>query len=327
MAITNTTTVEYIFNTLTQFETKVAGNNLIAGGLYFVENTVRLAKTGNTYNVIGGMQVGTPPALADAEVGIFYYDPTSGILQFVSDDKYVYLTAGVTSIKYGTGTDAGKIFFVRHDGTEIELTLPKTTVIDDADPSDMVLPTEKAVVEYVEAQVGALIGGIRPMGVLIPGTTTIASAKQGDMYRVNAAGTYLSVPVEVGDWVVFITNTTSPQQAHFVVYPGVENPAVDSLDSTSTVLPLAANQGRVLKGLIDDLDEAKIGKIEDADGGKVAITTAEGEVSESAFTLNSTDTMNTDPETASLNKIPNERQIANALQAVAAGAVKYWQTS
>jgi len=166
MAITNTTPLEFFFNDMPQFTGKVSDGELLIGALYFVGNTVRLATAENDAVMMGSVQMGTPPDKADAEEGVFYYDPNTGVLQMMvkkgAVKDWAYLTRSFSAIRYGTiGEEEGKIFFVQQDGEEVELVLPITKAIDEDDPSDVLLPTERAIVEYIAEKMGTVASGVR----------------------------------------------------------------------------------------------------------------------------------------------------------------------
>ena len=183
MAITVGTKLDFYFNTKVEFETKVTGDALVTGALYFVEGTIYLATDDDEYIVFGGSIIGAPPSdPADAMPGVWYYNPVTKLLSIVLDSTWVHFNNAFSTISYGTGQDEGKIFFGTIDGDatkRVELVIPKTTAIDTVTPSDINFTTEKVVFDLVVAYLGQLEGGIRYIGEITPSTTVVASAKQG----------------------------------------------------------------------------------------------------------------------------------------------------
>jgi hypothetical protein len=260
------------------FDAKAIAGELVDGHLYFVGNLIYLALTASTYQVFGGMSTGTPPT--DPDEGIFYYDPTTGVLKIFIDGKWVILTNAIASIVPGTGVDEGSFVITTVTGETTVLSLPKTTGINEANATDALLPTEKAVVDYITAKLGAFAGGVIFRGAIdgsvAGGVASLSPAPlTGSLYKVSADGTFDGEDIALGDWVIFSSPTT------YHIFKGVELAAVDNLVSTDTLSPLAANQGRVLDGKITDLDKAKMDKIDSATGGKIALTLAAGNVEES----------------------------------------------
>jgi len=108
---------------------------------------------------------------------------------------------------------------------------------------------------------GMTYKGVFNASIPSPDLAAIAS-KQGDFYKVSVAGTYLGISLLVGDMIIInkdvavgaitaadidkIDNTESANLLH-------TTDVVDNLLSNSATLPLSANQGFVLKGLIDAL--------------------------------------------------------------------------
>ena len=94
-----------------------------------------------------------------------------------------------------------------------------------------------------------------------PDLATIAS-KQGDFYKVSVAGTYLGIPLFVGDMMIINKDVAvgAIAAADIDVIDNTEaadilrsGSIVDSLLSSDPTKVLSANQGFVLKGLIDAL--------------------------------------------------------------------------
>jgi len=87
---------------------------------------------------------------------------------------------------------------------------------------------------------------------------------KGDFYKVSVAGTYLGVEYAVGDNLYFnkdVASGTTVVAADIDKIDNTESPdilrtgdVIDNLLSTEVAKPLSANQGRILKGLIDALD-------------------------------------------------------------------------
>jgi len=331
MSITQTTQVKFRFMAAADFGAKVTAGTLDAGSLYFVGSVIYLALSGSTYQSFGGSQIGAAPTNPNnAEVGVWYYEPTTGILNIAVRMKngdhaetvqYITVTEAFSSIEYGSD---GGIYFVQLNGDRIELELPVTDDIDSAE--DHTLPTRKAVVDYVTEKIGGVLGGVRHQGGISP-TVLPTSAKQGDLYRVKESFLFHGTELEPGDWVVFKIDATAPftEGIHFDVFTGVENPAMDNLDSTSSVLPLAANQGRVLDEKITELDEAKIDKMVHGAAGEIVQSHADGTVFRSGMTFSTAGSI---PSigTASTTAVPNEAAIAASLANVAQSAVVNWLT-
>lgn len=86
----------------------------------------------------------------------------------------------------------------------------------------------------------------------------------GDTYKVTVAGTYLGVELAVNDTIIFNTDVPAGTTLTGADFDKIDNTEsedllktgdiVDNLTTQSAVLPLSANQGYVLKGLIDALD-------------------------------------------------------------------------
>ena len=307
------------------FDTLATNGDLVVGGIYFVGNTIYLAVAEDEYNVYGGTKVGTPPSDPEEFIpGIFYYNPVTKevftAIWDVEEEEFALVNVGATFI--GVKKVDDKVYLVRADGSEVLMPLPITTSINATTPSNNVLPAESAVVNYVMTEIGKVVGGIRYVGELIPGTTTIATATRGDLYRVSAAGTFLSATLVAGDWVVFNTDTVSPASGEFDVFSGVENAAIAALTSDDNVLPLAASQGKVLKGLVDDLEEGKLDKFAAGDGGNIVTTASDGTLVDTLTVATSVNIA--DPGSASATALTNEQAVASAINsAVAAAAVKW----
>jgi hypothetical protein len=325
--ITNTTPLQFFFNDLPQFEGKVAEDTLVPGGLYFVGNSVRLATTENAFDIIGGVQIGTPPDKADAEEGVFYYDPNTGVLQIIakkgSEKDWIYLTQGFSAIRYGEEADGeeGQIFFVQQNGEEVELALPITKAIDEDDPSEVLLPTEKAIVAYIAEKLGTVASGLYYMGTIDASTPPLTvPIRKGEMWRVVADVTFMGVSLRAGDWFVAKANVATPTapagDTHFDIFPYVEVVPYAGLDSGDDHVPLAASQGTVIVKRIEDLDEAKIDKIEDAEGGRVALTTAEGGIIESELTVVTSNPGIDLTGGASDSKLPTEKAVATQVNRI-----------
>jgi len=323
MAITTTTRLRFRFVSAQDFNTKVSTSVLDPGSLYFVGSSIYLATSENTYELFGGVQVGTaPPSAANAE-NVWYYDPTTGALKYAIKDgaskKYINVVEALTTVRVDPVT--GEVFFGRLDGTEIELPLPKATTIRTSGASDALLATEKAVHDYVSAEIGGVAGGIHFRDVLTVaniGTMLTSGAEIGDMYRVaekitNPAVFGGSITLYSGDWVIFKENTTVTPfvSGDYCVLRGVENAAVDAGIENEHVLPLSAHGAFLLQELITALEDGKIDLISNADGGKIVTSNSDGSVAESAKTFGSGTLSNA--SAADTNVIPNEKQVADAL--------------
>ena len=81
---------------------------------------------------------------------------------------------------------------------------------------------------------------------------------------------------------------------------------------------------------IDRIDtelEGKVDLLPTDSANNIVTSTEEGHIQLSGYTIGTESTMNTNPATASLTTLPNERAVANALKKVADGAVLYWNTN
>jgi hypothetical protein len=339
MAITTTTNVQFRFVSQADFVAKADAGTLIAGSFYCADTIIYLAIDGSNYRMYGGVNIGPAPTdPGDGEEGGWYYDPSTGILKVIVKMKggpdagtlqYVNVTESFSSITYGTGVNVGKIYLTRLDGTELELVIPKAETIS-SDSTDNEFVTAKAVWNFVKQEIGSSSGPMRYKGQLSSVgdiTTAFATAPAaGDMWRIGAnipsAAAFGGANLEAGDWIIFkdtLASTAPPFVAatDYTIAHGVENAAVDNLSSTSTVLPLSANQGRILDGKIAAFDDAKIDALTGANGGEVVISNADGSVSESGRTFS----IGTLPSAAAadVNKLANEKQVADALASKASG--------
>ena len=281
------------------FNSLVSTSELTPGHLYFVGNIIYLALTTSTHRVFGGMTIGVPPVNAnDAEEGLFYYNPATGVLQIVINRagtlEWAYITQSLISISPGTGANAGSFVVTRMDGTTTVLPLPKVNTIDENRKSETDLVTERALVEFVADKFGALIGGVVFKGPLPESHPDGAEA--GWLFKVASPAVYEGQEVHPGDWVIYSGPTT------FHIFRGVELPAIDNLTSTDALSPLAANQGRVL-------DEKKVDKMTDAVGGKLVFSLVGGGIVESDVEI----TTSMDMDNPSNTKVPTEKAVADQL--------------
>ena len=235
--------------------------------------------------------------------------------------EWLYITQSFTNIRYGIGADANRIFFVRLDGTEVELVLPTTNNINQAAPSPTLAVSEQAVVNYITTQLGAFAGGVIYKGPLPASIAAAAEPpKTGHLFKVASAFTFQGTPVHLGDWVIFRSAT------EFNVFKSIELLAVNNLTSTDQLAPLAANQGRVLNERINTELAKKIDLIAGSNAvnaGSIVTSTADGGL-QRGFTVPAGETMNTNVQTASMTVIPHERAIAQALAATAQSVVLRW---
>ena len=131
--------------------------------------------------------------------------------------------------------------------------------------ADAVLPDSPATLSQLNAAIGGLQGmtykGSIDVSLPSPDLATLASSS-GDFYIVSVGGLYLGKTWVVGDMMIVnknvaigailgsdldkIDNTVDPTTLF-------QADVVDSLLSNSAIAPLSANQGFVLKGLIDGI--------------------------------------------------------------------------
>jgi hypothetical protein len=117
MSITTETGIGlHFFTSAAVFEAKAGSGELHQGSLCIVGNAIYLALTGSTAKFLGGSLIGLAPVSpSDAEKGVFYYDPNTGILKIAiaiggGDAKWVNVMEAFSSIEYG---EEGAIEFVR----------------------------------------------------------------------------------------------------------------------------------------------------------------------------------------------------------------------
>jgi len=335
MSITTETSIGlHFFTSAVAFETKAGNGELQPGSLCIVGNAIYLALTGSTAKFLGGSLIGlAPEAPGDAEKGAFYYDPNTGILKTTiavggGEAKWVNITETFSSIEYG---EDGVIEFVRLNGSRIELELPKTDNIDGAEGYE--LTTVKAVVDYVSAKIGGVVGGVRYQGAVSASgataiATVLATVKRGDLFRVNeriASSPVLSgATIDQGDWIVFKQDSAAPHAATvFDVLKGVENAAIDVPTENERVLPLSAHGAFLMDEKIDEVEAAKISKIAGSTGsnaGQIVQSNADGTVSRSGKSF----LTGAIPATGGANSIPDAAQTRAAIsEAVQTAAVKW----
>jgi hypothetical protein len=78
-------------------------------------------------------------------------------------------------------------------------------------------------------------------------------------------------------------------------------------------------------GIYGDMGN-KIDKMVPGTANNVVTSTAGGEVQRSGYEIGEGADMDTDPTTASLTKLPNERQVAKAIENAVANTAIYWET-
>ena len=313
MAIINSTGISFHFNTQASFDTKVEANELVSGGLYFVEGVVYAALTSSTYQRYGNVRVASVlPEIEDAETGMLYYSPATGIVSAEVAGAWKQLNNAIVSIREDEGT--GLAYLVKFDGTEtlFELTGNSVTIgdgtaneivtadaggylkrggftvvgsVDDTSANtkaDKQLVAEEGIISYVMTKIGAVVGGIRFKGGISAATAAaVASApkKHGDMFRVaDEIADFLGTALTPGDWLVFNTDTDTPAAGEFDVFEGVENAAIAALTSTSNVLPLAASQGPILVAKIEDGLDEKLDKVVEGDPNLFVMTIGNGQI-------------------------------------------------
>ena len=82
MAMPPNTPLTFGFLSVADFEARVSAETLVPGRLYFVGSVIYLATSNVEYESYGGSQIGTAPTdPEDAEEGVWYYDPASGVLK------------------------------------------------------------------------------------------------------------------------------------------------------------------------------------------------------------------------------------------------------
>jgi len=218
------------------------------------------------------------------------------------------------------------------NGSRLELELPKTDNIDGAE--DHELTTVKAVVDYVSAKIGGVVGGVRYQGaVSASGATAIgtvlATVKRGDLFRINeriASSPVLSgATIDQGDWIVFKQDSTSPHVATaFDILKGVENAAIDVPTENERVLPFSAHGAFLLDEKIDEVEAAKISKIAGSTGanaGQIVQSNADGTVDRSGKSF----LTGALPASGGVNSIPDAAQVRNAINDAVQTATVKWR--
>lgn len=134
--------------------------------------------------------------------------------------------------------------------------------------ADGVNATDAATKGQLDAALAGLNAGLEYKGVFDASTPSpdldAQANSKGDFYKVSVAGTYLGISLAVGDMLYFnkdVPALTTVTAADLDKIDNTESPdllrdadIVDSLLSTDATKVLSANQGYVLKGLIDALD-------------------------------------------------------------------------
>lgn len=153
--------------------------------------------------------------------------------------------------------------------------------------SDGVDVSSPATVAQLNAQKDFLIAlfgsGLQYMGVLDASNATAfeaAAHNKGEFYKIQVSGTLLTQAVNVGDMIIVNKAVSAGAMvlADIDIIDNTESADIlrviniqDTLLSQSAVLPLSANQGYILKGLIDQLDS----KVKSRKYGDV-LTTVQG---------------------------------------------------
>lgn len=138
------------------------------------------------------------------------------------------------------------------------------TLINLADAVDISSPATKGQLDAAIASVEASLNSfLEYKGGLDAGNSTVFEAAEhskGDFYKITASGDIVGVEANAGDNLYFKNDVAlgAIVSADFDVVDNTEaadiiriNDIIDNLTSQSAVAPLSANQGYVLKGLID----------------------------------------------------------------------------
>ena len=339
-AITTTTPIRFRFVSEGDFQALVNGvggptsdQSLSVGSLYFVGNLIHFVTSATEYVTIGSSQVGVPPLLA-AEEGIWYYDPSTGAMKIkvmmkgganIGTPQFITVTESFAGAAIDGTT--GNIVFTRLDGTTLAITVPKATSISSLS-TDAEYATGKSVYDYVSAQIGGVVGGVRFRDSLTNAniaTMFTSGAKAGDMYRVGETITTPAVlagmTVYAGDWVVFKTTTTTTPftSSDFAIFRGVENAAADTPMQNNHVIPLSLHGAWLLDQTITGLSTSKMDILAGSNvgnAGQILQSTSDGQSARSGK-LFSAGSLPTTSAGASVDNIPNEKQVVDGLLAKA----------
>ena len=310
MAFTTGTKIDFRFLAPQAFANAKAGSRLEPGSLYFVGNVIHLATGTNTAIVYGGVQTDNAPDDAtDADEGVFYYDTSTGVLKIAINGAWVYLTKAISSIEEGSGNDEGKFVAQHLDGTKTTLSMPFIQALNEGNVNNTThAPTIKAIVDWVKAQNVGFVGAVHWKGQLPDSLAEIVPPPEsGWLYKTDENMTFETQTVNKGDWVIFKSAT------EFEVFAGVENAAVDVPIAGDHISPLSAHGASVLQTEIQNLDDNKIDKIEDAVGGRFPLTNTNGSIEESTLTLTNT----LDVIGGAVNtKLPTEKAVADQIDRI-----------
>ena len=315
----------FFSDNLTEFKSRETAGTLITGALYLVGNIVYLAITNDEARPFGSVHIGSDPT--DPAEGAFYYNPT---YRRLSVAIYNTVTGDVELVDLGDlfkgfHVENNKLYLTRANGEKIQLTLPIAQSINESAPSADLLPSEAALVSYINTRMGSVINGLHPKGIYEPGETTITSAKEGEFYRVEeASGTFAGRAVVPGDWIVFLRDSTAPfvYEEDFVIFKGVENAAVDTPIENERALPLSAHGAWLLNQLIDGKIDKMAGS-NAGNAGQLVMSTADGSVARTGLTVREGVVRGT--AEASETELPTEAAVRAALDLVAVSATLKWQ--
>ena len=308
MSIANGTSVSFrklspqAFSALREVNGGLGG--LAIGAFYFVGSIIYLATGTNTVEIYGGVQINNAPDdPADADSGVFYYDELTNILKIAINDKWVHLTDAVSGIAPGTGLDEGKFVIERLDGSKTTLDLPFIQSLNDGNINNTThVPSVKAIADWVKNHTAGFIGAVHWKGQLPANLAAITPPPEsGWLYKTDEGMSFETQSVKKGDWILFKSAT------EFDIFEGIENAAIDEPTQGDHISPLSAHGAYGLQTRINNLDENKIDKIEDAVGGRFAITGDDGSVEESSYTATNSIDMTGG---ASSTKLTSEQSVA-----------------
>ena len=182
----------------------------------------------------------------------------------------IYTSDNTMFVKY-VGDTAPSVTWTGDQGTS------NTPVTFSAVSAAGNIPNEPAIKTFVRAEISNVPMGMRPVASLNASTETTfpASPEIGDFWRIAAAGTIDTIALTPGDWLVWT------KELQWDVWKGVENPTVDNLLGIDPSLPLAATQGAVIQGKLDE----KINKVAPGHTGEILIAQADGGAMPSGYKI------------------------------------------
>lgn len=224
------------------------------------------------------------PDLAEAKINKLYLVPSNDYIQafVINKEKteYVKLEDDSKLMKILNGaignipqiTEQGELIDSNISASEILQHKDISTVIQSEDNTDNTIPSTKAVSTFVLNKFAEIAGGLVYKGALDATNPSSnpnwENAQQGYFFKIGTAGTIDTIEFAAGDSLYLNTSVTgTPTHTDFDKISNVEITVIDNLLSSDSMAALSANQGRILKELIDTF---KITDIDDSSSIKVS---------------------------------------------------------